>query len=276
MEKDAHDLETLEVELLLEGVHRHYGFDFRQYSPSSLRRRLRYRLREEGLPSLSHLQALVLHDSEAMNRLLADLSINVSAMFRDPSFYLALREQVVPLLRTYPFIRIWSAGCSQGEEIYSLAILLKEEGLYERSRIYATDINRTALDAAQSGVYPLEKADAYAADYLAAGGQRALADYYTAAYNGIRLNRDLIKNVVFAQHNLASDTSFNDFHLIVCRNVLIYFGKPLQERVHGIFYESLIPLGVLALGAKETLSFSSYEECYKPLAEQERIYRRTR
>jgi chemotaxis protein methyltransferase CheR len=274
VDTSAFGLEAIEVELLLEGIYRHYGLDFRQYSPASLRRRLRLRLREEGLPNLSALQALVLHNPQAMSRLLADLSISVSAMFRDPDFYSALRTRVLPLLRTYPFIRIWSAGCGGGEEVYSLAILLTEAGLYERTRIYATDLSSSALDTARAGIYPLDKMKDYAANYKAAGGERELADYYTAAYEGVLFDPALIKNVTFAQHNLASDTSFNEFHLIVCRNVLIYFAKPLQERVHTLFHESLVPLGVLALGSKESLGFSSYEGRYQPLDGPTRIYRR--
>lgn len=267
-------LEAVELELLFEGVYRHYGLDFRQYAPASLRRRLRFRLREEGLKNISQLQALVLHDPQAMSRLLESLSISVSAVFRDPDFYNVLRTRVIPLLRTYPFIRIWSAGCGGGEEVYSLSILLSEAGIYDRCRIYATDFSLSALETAREGVYPLDKMNEYESNYKAAGGENMLANYYTAAYGGALFDPALLKNVTLAQHNLASDASFNEFHLIVCRNVLIYFAKPLQERVHGLFHESLVPLGVLALGSKENLLFSSHEERYQPLDEPVRIYRR--
>src|ERR671935_1675527 len=195
-------------------------------------------------------------------------------MFRDPSFYVAFRERVAPLLRTYPFTRIWVAGCSTGEEVHSLAILLKEEELYDRTRIYATDINEAVLERAREGVFPLEKMKEYTQNYLKAGGKRAFSEYYVAAYDGAQFQRSLVENVVFAQHNLASDRSFNEFNVIVCRNVMIYFDKPLQARVHRLFHESLAPLGVLALGHKESLAFSPYAEDFEELDPDERIYRR--
>src|SRR5207248_621529 len=175
------------------------------------------------------------------------LSINVTAMFRDPSFYVALREKIVPTLKTYPFSRVWVAGCSTGEEVYSLAILLEEEGIYDRARIYATDLNEAVVARARDGVFPLAKMQDYTQNYLRAGGTRSFSDYYVSAYDGAAFDRSLMRNVVFAQHNLVSDGSFNEFQLIVCRNVLIYFDRPLQERVHELFYESLVRLGTLAL-----------------------------
>ena len=211
-----------------------------------------------------------------MERLLLDLSINVTAMFRDPSFYVALREKVVPLLRTYPFTRIWNAGCSTGEEVYSLAIVLAEEGIYDRTRIYATDINEAVLERAKAGVFPLEKMREYTANYIRAGGTAAFSEYYVAAYDGARFARSLVDNVVFAQHNLVSDRKFNEFNVIICRNVMIYFDRSLQARVHGLFYESLERLGVLALGHKETIRFSPFESAYEELDPSERIYRKVR
>ncbi len=268
------ELERLELELLLEAIHRRYGFDFREYAPASLKRRVWRRIRAEGLDSVSGLQEAVLHEPVVMERLLLDLSINVTSMFRDPTFYTAFRAQVVPLLKTWPFVRLWNAGCSTGEETYSLAILLREEGLYDRSRIYATDINEAVLERARAGVFPLEKMQEYTQNYLRAGGTSAFSEYYLAAYDGAQFQRSLMDNVVFAQHNLASDRSFNEFHAIVCRNVMIYFDRSLQDRVHELFYESLAMFGVLVLGHKESIRFTRFADRYEELDAGERIYRK--
>ena len=270
------ELERIEIALLLEGVFRRYGFDFREYAPASLKRRLWRRIHAEGLTSVSGLQERVLHDSACMERLLLDLSINVTAMYRDPSFYAALRANVVPLLRTYPFVRIWNAGCSTGEEVYSIATLLAEEGLYDKTRIYATDINQSVLERAREGIFPLDKMQEYTQNYIAAGGKRAFSEYYAADSEGARFSRSLIENVVFAQHNLVSDNSFNEFHVIMCRNVMIYFDKPLQDRVHRLFYESLATFGVLALGHRESIRFSPHEDRFEDLDAEERLYRKIR
>ncbi len=274
--RDELDLEEIEVELLLEGIYRLYGFDFREYAPASLRRRLRRRMDGEHVQTVSQLQDLVLHDRAVMERLLLDLSINVTAMFRDPTFFHALREQVVPLLRTYPFARIWVAGCSTGEEVYSLAILLAEEGLSDRTRIYATDINEAVLEQARLGVFPLEKMQEYTQNYIRAGGKHSFSEYYVARYDGAQFSRALVDNVVFAQHNLASDSAFNEFNLISCRNVLIYFDKPLQAHVHQLFHDSLGRFGVLALGQKESIKFTPHEGAYEELNRDERLYRKIR
>jgi chemotaxis protein methyltransferase CheR len=270
------ELEQLEVELLLEAVFRRYGFDFREYAPASLKRRLWRRMSAEGLTTVTQLQDRLLHDPSAMERLLLDLSINVTAMFRDPSFYVAFRTHVVPALHTYPFTRIWCAGCSTGEEVYSLAILLQEEGLYARTRIYATDINEHVLDTAGAGVFPLDKMKQYTQNYIRAGGTHEFSEYYVTAYDGARFSRSLTENVVFAQHNLASDRAFNQFNVIVCRNVMIYFDKVLQNRVHQLFYDSLDTFGVLALGHKESVGFTPLAESYETVDAAERIYRRTK
>ncbi|HTK50209.1 MAG TPA: protein-glutamate O-methyltransferase CheR [Gemmatimonadaceae bacterium] len=270
------DLERLEIELLLEGVYRHYGFDFRSYAYASIRRRLWKRVDGEGLTSISGLQARILHDADAMERLLLDLSVNVTAMFRDPSFYKEFRERVVPLLRTYPFIRIWHAGCSTGEEVFSMAILLEEEGLYDRARLYATDINDVVLQRARQGIFPLDRMQEYTENYLRAGGTRSFSEYYTAKYDGALFTPTLTRNIVFSQHNLVTDRSFSEFHVIFCRNVLIYFDKTLQNRVHSLFYDSLVMFGVLALGSKESLKFSKYEPCYDKLSVSEKLYRKVR
>ncbi|MGI8618522.1 MAG: CheR family methyltransferase [Gemmatimonadaceae bacterium] len=268
------ELEKLEVELLLEGIFRHYGFDFRAYAYSSIRRRLWKRIDAEGLGSISALQGAVLHDSAVMERLLRDLSINVTAMFRDPTFYVAFRNQVIPMLRTYPFIRIWHAGCSTGEEVFSMAILLAEEGLYDRCRIYATDINDVVLRQAKQRIFPLERMKEYTDNYIKAGGGRSFSEYYTAMYEGALFKPELLRNVVFSQHNLVTDGSFAEFNVILCRNVMIYFDKSLQGKVHRLFYDSLSTFGLLCLGSKESLKFSRYEHCYEELSAREKIYRK--
>ncbi len=270
------DVDDIELALLLEGVYRRYGFDFREYAPASLRRRVWRRVHAEGFTTISALQNKLLHDPACMERLLLDLSINVTAMFRDPAFYVAFRKEVVPMLRTYPFTRIWVAGCSTGEEVYSLAILLQEAGLYERTRIYATDINESVLDRARAGVFPLDKMREYTQNYIKAGGEHAFSEYYVAKYDGAQFQRSLVENVVFAQHNLVSDRSFNDFNVILCRNVMIYFDRALQDRVHRLFYESLMMFGVLALGAKESIKFSPFEERYEDLDATERLYKKVK
>lgn len=268
------NLERVEIELLLEGIYRHYGFDFRSYAYSSVRRRLWKRLEAESLTTISQLQARVLHDPDAMERLLLDLSVNVTSMFRDPGFYLAFRERVVPMLRTYPFIRVWHAGCSSGEEVYSLAILLEEEGLLDRARVYATDINDLVLQHARNGIFPLNRMQEYTENYIKAGGKRSFSEYYTAKYDGALFSPSLTRNVVFAQHNLVTDRSFSEFNVIFCRNVLIYFDRELQQRVHGLFYDSLAMFGILGLGSKESLKFSKYEPCYEKLHPREKLYRK--
>jgi chemotaxis protein methyltransferase CheR len=270
----AAGLERIEIELLLEAVYRHYGYDFRSYAYASLKRRLWKNIEAEQLDTISGLQEKVLHDVAAMDRLLMSLSVSVTSMFRDPGFYRVFREQVVPLLRTYPFVRIWHAGCATGEEVHSMAILLQEEGLYGRARIYATDINEALLRTARTGIFPLEKMQEYTQNYLAAGGRRSFSQYYTAAYDGALFSPALRKNVVFAQHNLVTDRSFSEFNVILCRNVLIYFDRELQNRVHQLFYESLPTYGILALGSKETLRFSSVEKRYEELSAREKIYRK--
>src|ERR687889_2866755 len=245
------DLERIEVQVMLEAIYQHYGFDFRGYAPGSLKRRLWRRAYAEKVETMSALQDRVLHDPAVMERLLEDLSINVTSMFRDPTFYAAVREKVIPLLRTYPFIRIWNAGCSTGEETFSLAILLMEAGVYDKTRIYATDINDRVLDMARKGRFPLERMRDYTANYLRAGGQEEFSRYYTVEGDQASFSQELCSRVVFANHNLVSDGPFNEFNVIVCRNVMIYFGKGLQDGVHQLFYASLETFGVLALGHKE-------------------------
>jgi chemotaxis protein methyltransferase CheR len=269
------DLERIEVELLLEGIYRQYGFDFRSYAFASIRRRLWKRIETEELNSISALQERVLHEPQMMEKLLLDLSINVTAMFRDPGFYNAFRTSVVPMLRTYPFIRLWHAGCSTGEEVYSMAILLREEGVYDRARIYATDINEVVLQKAKAGIFPIDRMQEYTDNYIRAGGKKSFSEYYTAKYDGALFDQSLTRNIVFSQHNLVTDKSFAEFNVILCRNVLIYFDKELQNRVHELFYDSLATFGILCLGSKEALRFTRYEQCYEQMA-TEKIFRKVR
>ena len=268
------ETEQLELQLLLEGIYRQYGFDFREYAPASLKRRVWRRVHAERAESITGLLARVLHDPSVMERLLLDLSINVTSMFRDPTFYAGVRERVAPVLHTYPFTRIWVAGCSTGEEVYSLAILLHEEGLYDRTRIYATDINEAVLERAREGVFSLDKMKEYTENYIRAGGTRSFSEYYMAKYERALFDRELTENVVWAPHNLVQDRSFNTFNLIVCRNVMIYFDRALQSRVHQLFYDSLERLGILALGHKESIRFTGFEDRYEELDALEKLYRK--
>jgi chemotaxis protein methyltransferase CheR len=270
------DAERIEVDLLLEAVYRRYSYDFRGYARASLRRRLWRRAHEEGVQTLSGLQDRVLHDPAVMDRLLRDLSINVTEMFRDPGFFRTVRDKVVPILRTYPYARVWNAGCSTGEETYSLAIVLAEAGLLDRVRIYATDMNDDVLQSAREGAFPLDRIERYEENYRRAGGATAdLGRYFSVQDGRATFARSLVDGTVFAQHNLAQDAAFNDFHLIVCRNVMIYFARPLQERVHELFLSSLVRFGVLALGHKESVP-AGYEDRYEILDASEKLYRRKR
>ena len=269
------ELESLELDLLLEAVYRRYGYDFRGYARASLRRRLWRRADLEGLRSMSGLQERILHDPGCMERLLADLSINVTAMFRDPGFHRALRNEVLPELRTHPFVRVWVAGCATGEEVVSVAIALREEGMLDRTRIYATDMDADVLARARRGAFALDKVRDYTRNYLAAGGTEAFSAYYSVSGDRATFDPALLEPVVFAQHNLATDHSFNEFNVVICRNVLIYFGRDLQDRVLRLFDESLPRRGVLALGRKETLRGTAIEDRYEAVVEAERIYRRS-
>lgn len=268
------ELEDVEIDLLLEGVFRFYGFDFREYSRASIRRRILELMRTEKLETVSAFQDRVLHDSACLERFLLGLSVHATAMFRDPSFYLTFRQRVVPLLRTYPTVQIWVAGCSTGEEVYSLAILLQEERLYERCRIYATDISQGVLRKARDGIFPLSTMRDYTHNYHQAGGLHEFSDYYTAQYDSVIFSSGLKDHVVFSEHNLATDGSFNEFQVILCRNVMIYFNKDLQARVHNLLYDSLSMFGVFGLGNKESLKFTPRAEAYKGLNEKDKLYRK--
>ena len=269
-----HELFDLEIDLFLEAIYRLYRHDFRRYARPTLRRRLAQALGALGEASLSQLQHRVLREPALLAQVLRFLTVQVSELFRDPGFYLALRTQVVPLLRTYPFIRIWHTGCSTGEEVYSMAILLIEEDLHSRCRIYATDINEAVLRKARDGIFPLNKMQEYTQSYLRSGGKRAFSEYYTAAYGSAIFAAALRENIVFSQHNLVMDRSFNEFHVILCRNVLIYFNERLQARVHDLLYDSLVKFGVLGLGHNESTHFSPHEHSYAELEHGTRLYRR--
>ena len=269
-------LEALEIRLLLEGVHERYGYDFRDYAPGTLKRRTRERVRREGLASVSGLLEKVLHEPECMHRLVGDLTISVSTMFRDPGFFAAFRQEVVPLLRTYPFIRIWHAGCANGEEVYSMAILLQEEELYDRCQIYATDLSQTAVHQAQSGIFPLEEMQEYTRNYLAAGGKGAFSEYYTARYDNAIFRPRLKEKMTFSRHNLVTDGLFNEFQVILCRNVMIYFTRPLQARVHELFHNSLVMFGFLGLGRQESIRFTPNASCYEAVSARQKIYKKVR
>jgi chemotaxis protein methyltransferase CheR len=260
--------------MLVESIYRRYGFDFRHYARASLKRRILRQVKDERLATISGLQERVLHDQACMQRLLSTLSINVTSMFRDAAFYRTLRENVVPVLRTYPDVRVWVAGCSTGEEVYSIAILLKEEGVYEKSHIYATDMNAVVLERAKAAIYPLGRMRDYTEGYLKSGGATSFSDYYQASHGHAVLDAKLRENVTFSQHNLATDASFNEFHLILCRNVMIYFDKGLQARVVSLFRDSLCMFGVLGVGKQESLRFSEHAASFEGFDAGAKLYRR--
>jgi chemotaxis protein methyltransferase CheR len=265
---------NIEIELILQAIFNKYGYDFRNYSKAHVKRRLLNRLNASKLKSISEMQHKVLHESNYFETILRDLSINVTEMFRDPGFYLALRKDVIPILKTYPFFKVWHAGCSTGEEVYSFAVLLMEEGIYDRAQIYATDFNHDVLDIAKKGIYPIERIKEYTANYQASGGTQSFSDYYMANYDSVIYDQTLKKNLVFAEHNLVTDSVFAEVNLIICRNVLIYFNKELQNRVISLFYESLINGGYLGLGSKETLQFTNKANMFSVVNGDEKIYKK--
>jgi chemotaxis protein methyltransferase CheR len=273
---DKPNVEDIELQLLIEGIYRQYGYDFREYAPNSLKRRILNFVQIENLRSISGLQEKVLHDRSAMERLMQSILVHVTEMFRDPSFYLAFRRLVVPVLRTYSYIRIWHAGCSTGEEVYSLAILLQEEKLYDRCRIYATDMNDFVLQKAKSGRVPMQLMRDFTRNYVRAGGKHAFSEYYAAKDDVAIFKRELIENITFSRHNLVTDTSFNEFNIIFCRNVLIYFTRSLQARVHNLIYESLAMSGILALGSSEMVRFSPHENDYEAVELSEKLFHKVR
>jgi chemotaxis protein methyltransferase CheR len=269
------EVNDLEIKLLLEAIYQRFHYDFRQYAIASVRRRLQQALSGMHCESISRLQERILHDEHAFPRLLAYLTIQVTDLFRDPDFYLALRQQVVPILATYPSLKLWVAGCSTGEEAYSYAILLAEEGLLDRTRIYATDINDESLRRAQTGVYGLDRLRQFVLNYRAAGGRRSLSDYYHADEHNAVMSPELRRHITFADHSLATDSTFSEVQLVSCRNVLIYFDRELQDRSLHLFADALCPRGFLCLGSKETVRFSAQSHRFEEMHIGQRIFRRT-
>ena len=264
----------IEFRLLIDAIYHMYHYDFRGYAPASLRRRLRAALSRFNCRTLSQLQDKIVHDAAAFTALLDFLTVQVSEMFRDPAYFLALREHVVPLLRTYPFLKIWVAGCSAGEEAYSLAILLQEEGLLSKTIIYATDINSGTLQKAAAGVYDVERIPGFTANHRKSGARASLSDYYTAAYGRAVFNKSLKDHIVFSDHSLATDSVFAEVQLVSCRNVLIYFNRVLQDRAIGLFREALCRQGFLGIGSKESLRFSSQAAAFLDFAPGEKIFQK--
>ncbi|MFC3157374.1 MCP methyltransferase, CheR-type [Chryseobacterium arachidis] len=257
-----------EVEYLIKDVYDMYGYDFSEYSRASFKRRVNRICLIDRFTSFAELRYTILNDPEYLKRFIEEITVNVTEMFRDPQFFKTLREKILPQLGTYPLIRIWVAGCSTGEEAYSMAILLKEANLYHKSLIYGTDLNPSVLETARAGVFPLQQMKLYSENYILSGGKKDFSDYYTANYDSVKFDKSLQEKLILSTHNLVSDSSFNSFQLIICRNVLIYFDRGLQERVFRLFDNSLENLGFLALGAKETLRFSKLDKNYSQIEDQ--------
>jgi len=266
--------EEIEIRLLLEALYLRYHYDFRNYAMSSIRRRLRQAREQLELPSFSAMQERLLRDPAMLPQLLRFLTVQVSDMFRDPDYFRAIREHVIPHLRTYPSLKVWIAGCSSGEELYSMVILFREEGLEDRTLFYATDINQEALQAAEAGVYPIERVQSFTANHQRSGGRTSLSDYYQAAYGRVSFDKSLRRNVVFSDHSLVTDAVFGEMNLISCRNVLIYFDNDLKDRVLGLFRDSLAHRGFLGLGAKESVRFSAEAASFADFVREEKIYQR--
>ena len=273
-ETEKEDIEKIELSLFLEAMNQRYGYDFRHYAQASVKRRVRRLLAKSGYPTISEMIPKLLYDEAFSQFVIGDFSIAVTEMFRDPEFYGSIRKKVVSYLETYPFTKIWHAGCATGEEVYSLAILLQEEGLYDRATIFATDFNEAVLEKAKEGIYALRDIRQYTTNYQKAGGTRPFAEYYHAQYKSAIMNQSLKSNITFASHNLVTDGVFGEMHLIFCRNVLIYFDKTLQNRVLSLFADSLNYGGFLCLGSKETLEFSSVADHFKVIDEQAKIYQK--
>ena len=267
-------VEEIEIQLLLEALFRRYHYDFRNYAQASVKRRLRQAREQLGFPTYSAMQDALLHDAAMLPKMLGFLTVQVSELFRDPSYFLALREKVIPHLRTYPSLKVWIAGCATGEELYSLVILFREEGLEERTLFYATDINQDALASAAAGVYALDRIRTFTENHRQSGGRSSLSDYYSAAYGRAVFDKSLRSRVVFSDHSLVTDQVFGEMHLISCRNVMIYFDRDLQDRAVGLFRDSLVRSGYLGLGAKESLRFSQHAGGFAEFVRDEKIYQR--
>lgn len=266
--------EAIEIQLLVEAINIKYGYDFRDYSRDYMKRRIRHRMCLDGFSNVAEMLHKILYDKNFFNQVLTGFSINVTEMFRDPSFYKAFRENVIPILKTYPFIRIWHAGCSTGEEVYSMAILLKEEGLYDRSQIYATDFNKDVLEKAKEGIYNIDDIKKYTYNYQKSGGKSSFSNYYIAQYNSVIFDSSLKKKITFAKHNLVTDGVFGEMHVIICRNVLIYFNNQLQGNVIKLFSDSLSNGCFLCLGPKESIKFTTSEDDFCEVVTNEKIYQK--
>lgn len=269
---DDHDTQNIELQLLLQAIHLKYGYDFKSYSKASIKRRILQRLAQEKLNNLAEMQHKILYDTDFFESLLLELSLNVAEMFRDPQVYAKLRYKVIPELKKFPHLKIWHVGCSTGEEVYSLAILLKEEGLYERAQIYATDMNKQLLKQAKEGIYNIKKLRQYTANYQKSGGLESFSDYYSAHYNHVVMNKSLKEHILFSDHNLATDGVFGEMNLIMARNVLIYFNRELQNRALGLFSDSLPQGGYLCLGLKESIAFADCAKYFQEIHKDEKIY----
>ena len=272
--KTSEDTSDSEITLLLEAVYQKYGYDFREYSEAHIRRRVMNRMMLDQIDGIAQLQLKALNDHEFAAKLLQDLSITVTEMFRDPLFYATLRNDVIPVLKTYPYIKIWHAGCSTGEEVYSMAIMLMEEGLYSRTTLYATDFNQRALNQAKEGIFPNELMKEYTRNYQRSGGKEPFSNYYTSSYDRAIMHQSLKKNIVWANHNLVTDHVFAEVHMVFCRNVLIYFNRGLQNKVQQLFYNSLVNGGFLCLGTKESLQFTDIKSSYTGLDKKQQIFKK--
>lgn len=275
IKNSADFIEKIEIDLIMEAVNRYYGYDFSNYSKAHIKRRLLVFLSKYRYASISEMQHHVLHNPTIFEEFLNNFSINVTEMFRDPTFYLDFRKKVAPLLKTYPYLKIWIAGCATGEEVYSFAIMLKEEGLLDRTTIYATDFNKEAIQKAKKAIYNIDTIKAYTSNYQKAGGTCSFSDYYMANYNSVIIDKSLKNNIVYAEHNLVTDGVFTEANLIVCRNVLIYFNRDLQNKVLRLFDESMVTGGFLALGTKETIQFSSINKKYSTISKNNKIFKKT-
>lgn len=273
---DSRTISDEEIEILLNDVLEKYGYDFTEYTHASLKRRINRLYSLDKFPSFAEFRYQLKSDESYFSRFVEEITVTVTEMFRDPSFYKVLREHVLPVLGTYPLIRIWHAGCSTGEEVYSMAILLKEANLYNKSLLYATDINPEVLEKARWGIFSLSQMQQYSENYILSGGKEDFSKYYTAGYDVARFDPELSRKMIFSIHNLVSDRSFNEFQLILCRNVMIYFDKELQVKVFNLFDQSLETLGYLALGDKETLRFSSIATKFKAIDDKEKIWRKVK
>ncbi len=268
------ELEELEIDLLLTAIERRYGYNFHNYARSSLKRRISHRVNNANLSRTTDMLPRIIYDEVFFDDFLRDMSITVTEMFRDPRFYVSVREQVIPLLKTYPFVKIWHAGCATGEEVYSMAILLQEEGYYDRCHIYATDYNKHSLAIAEEGIYPAERIKLFTENYIKAGGQSSFSDYYHAQYDAAKLDGSLKKNITFAHHNLVTDSVFGEMNLIICRNVMIYFNQTLQSQVLHLFLDSLSQHGVLCLGTKEAVDYTDVADQFDVISKTEKIYKK--